>query len=482
MAADAKQVPALFDPTAFDTFRFLSHDLDAHGRLTLRYALDDEIFFVERLDLPVESAGSRAVDRERIERLLSLLHWVAGVSYFKVALPPKISCETGAPPPAVATLLEALYSEGLGELAYTNRLAGLPRPRFPRAPAPADAGAPGPGEPLDTRESAAGPRASVAERASADAPLGRVLVPVGGGKDSAVALEIVRRSGCELSLFSIGDAAPIARTVAAAGLAHLLVRRTLDPGLAALNEAGAFNGHVPITAIVTCVALLSAALNGFDAVAMANERSASAGNVVWDGVEVNHQFSKGLRAERLLDAALADLAPGLRCFSVLRPASELAIARAFARMERYHGAFTSCNAIFRIDPALRAASWCCDCPKCRFVFLALAPFSEPAHLRAIFGRDLLAEPRQFDGFALLTATGGHKPFECVGEEQESLAAIRLLARDERWSEHSVVRRLVAEVLPRFPADAGDPAAVLALSDEHDVPAELLAGVRAVLGA
>src|SRR6202035_3278748 len=136
---------------------------------------------------------------------------------------------------------------------------------------------------------------------------------------------------------------------------------------------------------------------------------------------------KSLRAERLLRSAVTECAPGLEIFSVLRPASELAIARAFARMRQYHDAFTSCNAVFRIDPALRAASWCCDCPKCRFVFLALAPFSDPAHLRAIFGRDLLDDERQFEGFALLTATGGHKPFECVGEEQESLAAIRLLA-------------------------------------------------------
>jgi hypothetical protein len=307
-------------------------------------------------------------------------------------------------------------------------------------------------------------------------------VPIGGGKDSAVALEIVRRSGRELALFSLGDAPPIARTVAVAGLPHLLARRKLDPRLLALNEAGAFNGHVPITAIVSCVALLSAALNGFDAVAMANERSASAANLSWDGVEVNHQFSKGLRAERLLSAAVSELAPGLELFSVLRPASELAIARAFARMERYHDAFTSCNAIFRSDPARRAASWCCDCPKCRFVFLALAPFCTPEHLREVFGRDLLDEESQFEGFALLTATGGHKPFECVGEEQESLAAMRLLADDPRWSSHRVVRRLVAEVLPRYPVDAGDPDAVLALSDEHAVPAALQADVRALLGA
>ena len=474
MAADAKQSPALFDPTAFHSFRFVSRQLDARGHVTLRYALDEEIAFVEELDLPLDGlpGGIADADIQRLDGLLALLHWVAGVSYFKVALPAQVSCETGAPPPATAALLEALYSEGLGELAYTNGLPGLPRPSFPvgTAPAPAPSATPVPARPDDGGGD------------GVETPLRRVLVPVGGGKDSAVALEIVRRSGLELALFSLGDAPPIARTVAVAGVRRLLARRTLDPGLAALNRAGALNGHIPITAIVSCVALLTAALHGFDAVAMANERSASAGNVSWDGVEVNHQFSKGLRAERLLDAAAAEIAGGPRLFSLLRPASELAIARAFARMERYHAAFTSCNAIFRIDPALRAASWCCDCPKCRFVFLALAPFSSPEHLREVFGGDLLDDDRQFEGFALLTATGGHKPFECVGEEQESLAAIRLLAQDPRWSEHRVLRRLVAEVLPLYPLEAGDPERVLALSDEHAVPAALLADVGAVLGA
>jgi len=484
VAIDTRSAPARFDPGAFEQFRFTTRELDERGRVTLRYALDDQIEFVEIFELPLANPEQTLSDaeRERVDGLLALLHWVAGVSYYKTALPPEVEFASGTPPPpAAAALLEALYSEGLAELAYTNGLQGLPRPRFARSPQPRGG---------DRQAAAENVRRASGEYGSgpADAPLGRVLVPVGGGKDSAVALEIVRRAGYELSLFSIGNAPPIARTTAVAGLPHLIATRTLDPSLRELNAAGAINGHVPITAIVTCVALLTAALNGFDAVAMANERSASAGNVVWDGVEVNHQFSKGLRAERLLSAAAAEIdradlgAAGVRSFSVLRPASELAIARAFARMEAYHGAFTSCNAIFRIDPALRAASWCCDCPKCRFVFLALAPFSEPEHLAAIFGRDLLAEDGQFEGFALLTATGGHKPFECVGEEQESLAAIRLLARDPRWREHSVVARLVAEVIPGFPADAGDPETVLELSDEHAVPAALLAEVRAVLGA
>jgi len=460
MVADAK-LRSAFDPTAYESFRFLSRELDGAGRITLRYALDDQLEFVEEFDLPIERELS-AAERGRVDGLLSLLHWVAGVSYFKLAAPAEVSCETSVPPPAVARLLEALYSEGLGEFACTNGLPSLPRPRF--------------------TSTGTGAGAGVAPAPAPSAVPARILVPVGGGKDSAVAIEIVRRSGAELALFSIGDAPPIVRTVAAAELAHLLVRRRLDPQVAELNAAGALNGHVPITAIVSCVAVLTAALNGFDAVAMANERSASAGNLRWDGIEVNHQFSKGLPAERLLGDALAELDGGVELFSILRPASELAIARAFARLEQYHGAFTSCNAIFRIDPALRAASWCCDCPKCRFVFLALAPFSSPEQLREIFGAAMLDDDRQFAGFALLSATGGHKPFECVGEEQESLAAIRLLADDARWSGQRVVRRLVAEVLPQHPASAGEPAGVLALSEEHRVPAALMPDVRALLGA
>jgi len=457
MAADAKSRPAAFDPAAFSSFTFTARELAPDGAVSLSYALGEELRFTERLTLPVP-APLDAAAIARADGLLSLLHWVAGVSYFKAALPPAVTFDAAPPGPSAARLLEALYSEGLGELAYVNRLPALPRPRF-----------------------GAGPRAAPAPTAAPREPR-RALVAVGGGKDSAVAIEVLPRSGAETVLFSIGDAAPIARTAQAAQLPRLIATRRLDPLLFDCNAAGAINGHVPITAIVTCVALLTAELNGFDTVAMANERSASTGNLSWDGAEINHQFSKSLVAERLLAAAVEESGADVRQLSVLRPASELAIARAFAGMEHYHGAFTSCNAIFRIDPSLRASSWCRDCPKCRFVFLALAPFSSPEHLAGIFGGDLLADESQYDGFALLAASGGHKPFECVGEEQESLAAMRLLAGDERWREHSVVRRLAREVLPSHPLPEGDPGAVLALSDEHDLPPRLLDDLRAVLGA
>jgi UDP-N-acetyl-alpha-D-muramoyl-L-alanyl-L-glutamate epimerase len=445
----------VFDPAKYRTFRFTERSLTPDGTVRLHYALDDAHTFVEEFRLPV-AAG--AADFDAIARLLDLLHWVAGVSYYKAAAPPEVACETGTPGPATSAYLEALYSEGLGEFAVVNHLPHLPRPRFPAA-------TPRPRGPLRRQ------------------PPRRVLVPIGGGKDSIVALEIIRRAGLDLTLFSVRDDPAMQRTAAAAGVPRLVAERTLPLAqLGELNRGGALNGHVPITAIIACAALLTAALNGFDTVALANERSASHGNVIYDGVEINHQFSKSARAETLLRAAAAEATPNVDVFSLLRPASELGIARRFATLTGYHHAFTSCNAIFRLDPELRLASWCGDCPKCRFVFLVLAPFMEPDVLAGIFGKAMLDEESQYEGFALLTATGGHKPFECVGEEEESLAAISLLAQDPRWRDRPVVRRLASEVLEQRGADRARVEAALALSDDHAIPDELLPSVDAFLAA
>src|SRR5690348_16748450 len=127
MAADAKQAPALFDPTAYQSFVLRSCELHDDGRIALGYGFDDELAFVERIELEVDRPVDDAA-RERTAGLLALLHWVAGVSYYKAALPPEVRFEGAAPGPAAAALLDALYSEGLGELAYVNDLADLPRP------------------------------------------------------------------------------------------------------------------------------------------------------------------------------------------------------------------------------------------------------------------------------------------------------------------------------------------------------------------
>lgn len=446
-----------FDPAQIHRFRFTERSLSPDGLVTLRYALDDAEALEETFQIPLEPGV--VADASAVGGILDLLHWVAGVSYFKLAAPPEVSLETGTPGPAAADYLEALYSEGLGEFAYENRdrLPKLPRPAFPRS----------------------GVAAAVRER---PAPT-RALVPIGGGKDSIVALEIVRRSGLDFSLFAVNALDPMRRTAEVAQIPVVEVQRTMPlDDFKRLNASGALNGHVPITAIISCVALLTAKLNGYDAVTLANERSASVGNLVYDGVEVNHQFSKSARAEALLRAAAFEAVPEVDIFSILRPAPELAIARAFAtKTTAYHHAFTSCNRNFRTDPSLRGGeAWCRDCPKCRFVFLMLAPFLAPAAMEEIFGGALLDDDAQYEGFALLTATGGHKPFECVGEEEESLAAIELLDARPEWREQRVVKRLVAEALEPQGRSAARVEQFLTLSAEHHVPPSLIDDVRAFL--
>ena len=185
MAADAKQGPALFGPTAFQSFAFGTRRLDASGRVSLAYALDGGVRFTEEIQLPLERTLGDA-DIARVDGLLALLHWVAGVSYYKAALPPAVAFAGAPPGPAAAALLDALYSEGLGEFAYVNDLAALPSPSF-------GAGGAGAGAPAAPGTPGAAAGSGTAPTVEAPAEPRRLLVPVGGGKDSVVALEIVRR-------------------------------------------------------------------------------------------------------------------------------------------------------------------------------------------------------------------------------------------------------------------------------------------------
>jgi hypothetical protein len=280
--------------------------------------------------------------------------------------------------------------------------------------------------------------------AAVDPADGRPLSAVGGGKDSIVTLETLRGAGLDPVPFSVNPNPVIERVNAASGLPALAARRRLDPRLFELNRAGARNGHIPVTAINSLIAVATAALHDLGPVVMSNERSASDPNLLWHGRPVNHQWSKGFAAETLLrDAVAAHTGRAEAYFSLLRPLSELHIARLFARWEHYDAVVTSCNAAFKLHgPSER---WCGDCPKCRFVFLALAPNMPRPRLVAIFGRDLLADPAQLAGFRELLGVDGHKPFECVGEVEECVVALALLTEHPQWRDAPLVGQLRAAV-------------------------------------
>jgi len=176
------------------------------------------------------------------------------------------------------------------------------------------------------------------------------------------------------------------------------------------------------------------------------------------------------------------VANDLDYYSLLRPLSELAVARQFARSDRYDTHFSSCNRNFHILGERPVNRWCGVCPKCHFVFLALAPFMPKPRLVGIFGRNLLDDGSQAPGFDALLEFRDHKPFECVGETSESVAAFRLVADHPQWRDHAVVRAARERLLPRVPPDFGRPEEALAMGGEHHVPERLLPALRARLGA
>jgi hypothetical protein len=436
------------DPRQAQTFRFVRRDY-ADGVASLVYAFDDGPELIERVTFPEPPplAPERAA---AFEAALDLLHLVAGVSYYKAGVPPAIRVETGPLDTATALFLDALYLHGLGEFAYHNRLDLRGRIRFPADAAAKRDAAPALGLPR------------------------KVLVPIGGGKDSLVSVEILKRAGEDATAVWVGHSPLIAACAARTGLPMLNPRRELSPLLFEYNRLGAYNGHIPVTAINSAILAVAAVLYGYGEIAFSNERSASSATLEYDGQPVNHQWSKGWEFERLFgDRLKARVAADLDYYSLLRPLSELGVAERFARTARYDDVFSSCNRNFRILGPKPADRWFGQCPKCHFVFLALAVFMPKPRLLGIFGRNLLDDAALAPAFDALMEFRDHKPFECVGEGIESRAAMAALAQRAEWREDAIVARFADEVQPQLDGSERSLDALLAAGGEQRIPPRLI---------
>ena len=444
----------IFNRDTIRTFRFVRCAFDAQtGVAQLVYAFDDGPELVETVTVPGAPFALDAARAEAAQRALRLLHLIAGVSYYKAAVAGEIRIDGYAIDADTAALLETVYRNGLGEFAYRNGLDLRGRIRFPADAAPS---LPAPG--LGLREHA--------------------LVAIGGGKDSLVSIEALRAEGVEQTVTWIGGSQLIAACAAHTGLPTLNIGRQLAPQLFEFNRQGAWNGHIPVTAVNSAIMAFAAVLLGVDQVVFSNERSASYGSQIPGTGEVNHQWSKGWAFESAFgDYLQSHVAADLHYYSLLRPLSELAVARQFARTDRYDAHFSSCNRNFHILGERPTSRWCGVCPKCHFVFLALAPFMPKLRLVGIVGRNLLDDPAQIPGFDALLEYGDHKPFECVGEGRESRAAMALLAQRPDWREDAVIRRFARQILPQLDADALALEPLLALDDEHRIPAALWERLR-----
>jgi len=447
-----------FQRDSIRAFRFVRCEFDAAtGIARLVYAFDDGPELVETITIPgapfvLDEARARAA-----EQALRLLHLIAGVSYYKAAVPGEIRIDGYAIDAATATLMRDIYVNGLGEFAYRNGL-DLHGIQFPAQ-----------------RDEAVQARVlGLRERA---------LVAIGGGKDSLVSIEALRSLGIAQTVTWIGGSQLIAACAQRTGLPTLNIGRQLAPELFEYNRQGAWNGHIPVTVLNSAIMVFAAVLLGVDQVVFSNERSASYGSMIEGTGEVNHQWSKGWDCEREFAAHVRrEVAADLHYYSLLRPLSELAVARQFARIDRYDAWFSSCNRNFHLLGERPANRWCGVCPKCHFVFLALAPFMPKPRLVGIFGRNLLDDPAQTAGYDALLEFQDHKPFECVGEGRESRAAMAALATRPEWREDALVERFSREIRPQLLDGDLRIEPLLVLDDEHGIPPALWTRLRAHLAA
>lgn len=396
-------------------FRVLGWDADGE-RLALRYRIDGLGDIAEVLTFPGHDVAAAADASATVRGAAQLTLLAAASSYHKVCLPQEV--HLGEVPAPAVTMVEALLTDGLGELAHDHGVQLTPAEvdlHHVPTPAVASAGPPPPG----------------------------VLVPVGGGKDSAVTAAAVVAHQPDAAAVAVNPRRSMRATAEALGLDLVEVRRQLDPQLFAWNDAGAINGHVPITAIVASICCLAAALTDRGTVLLSNEASADEPTRTDALGTVNHQYSKSSAFERLHLAASDALTGGqVAAWSFLRPAPELVIARAFARQVTAHpgllDAVNSCNRAYSLTDTRR--EWCGDCPKCRSVQLTLAPFLDRQLLVGRLGFDALDDPDQLPGVRALTDPRS-KPFECVGTVTEAQLALDLLADDPAWGDALAVREL-----------------------------------------
>ena len=247
-----------------------------------------------------------------------------------------------------------------------------------------------------------------------------VIIPIGGGKDSVVTLELLNKNE-HIRPFIMNPRGATLECVRVAGFGKdgfIEVNRRLDPLLLELNAQGYLNGHTPFSAMLAFYSLLVSAISGHRHIALSNESSANEPTVA--GTDVNHQYSKSFAFESdFRDYVKQYISADFNYFSFLRPLNELRIAQLFAEQVKYYPVFKSCNAGSKTD------IWCCKCPKCLFAFTILSPFIPVIEMVHIFGKNLFESPQMLGYLKELTGIDEVKPFECVGTIDEVNAALHM---------------------------------------------------------
>jgi len=283
----------------------------------------------------------------------------------------------------------------------------------------------------------------------------RILLPLGGGKDSIVSLEVLKKHK-EINLFSLNPNLAAKKIVEIAGVKNpVFVERKIDDKLLELNRKGFLNGHTPFSAYLAFLSVFLAVIFDYKYVVFSNERSSNEGNIKYLKKFINHQYSKSFEFEKKFRKySQKFLTDKIMYFSFLRPLYEIQIAKLFSKYKHYFPVFLSCNEASKTYSGRKipTGKWCGSCPKCLFVYACLYPFINKLLLEEIFGENIYKRINLIPMMEELIGEKDFKPFECVGTKRESLVAFYLSwkkgqqGREPRF----LLRHFEKKILPRYP--------------------------------
>ncbi|HPG37486.1 MAG TPA: hypothetical protein PK865_01690 [Candidatus Saccharibacteria bacterium] len=404
--------------------------------------------FTESLKFPVDLRDTPA-----IKNSLRALHIALGISYYKTFTPPTIT-HPYAMDDAEADFWNHIWRGGLGEFLYVNQVSPEKLAEFI-----AQEGQP--------------PAAGIMENYGGEG----AILGIGGGKDSIVAGELLK--GCSLPfdgfVMATGEQRGQAQAVAdIMGKKLYVIERKIDPLLLEVQELpGALKGHIPISLIFGLVGTVLGLALGKKYVVVANEASASTPRLAWGYGVVNHQWSKALNFEQMLqEYTRSHITKTITYFSAVRQLTSVGVAKIFSHFKQYFEVFTSDNFVFRINPSDRPNQrWSLESPKSLSSFLLLLPWLNESEMLRIFGRNLLDESSLENLFWELLGIEGTPPLDCVGTSEELMASLQVAAAQGKFSSSTLMQ---AAGLKGILNDTGEShiSAMLALQPEDALPTEL----------
>lgn len=373
---------------------------DLNDKLVIEYNFEIENLakFNPRIEILKKEFNFKNINSKMVKNIVFNIGMIESISYFKATCSPHFCIKCGKLDSFQENWFKKLFYLGLGEFRYINNIEvkkeGL------------------------VEFISMGEKIEVEENQSVSSG---IIIPVGGGKDSNVTLDLLKDYKKDSLVFLIGSKNVSLDCAKEAGYTDnqiIEIKRIIDKNLLDLNKKGFLNGHTPFSAIVAFISYLVSYLLDKKYIALSNEDSANESNV--EGDNINHQYSKTIEFENdFREYANKYLKAKVEYFSMLRPISELQIAMLFSKIEKYHKIFKSCNVGSKSEPWV----WCCDCPKCLFVFIILSPFLYKQRIIDIFGEDLFEKENLLKTFIELCGYSENKPFECVGTYDEIRFAV-----------------------------------------------------------